>query len=87
MSVAIAQTSGGDNLWRRFVIAAPYLWLLVFFLVPFGFVLKISFSDPIIARPPFTRCSISARTRSILFAPPWTTTVSCWKTICTGSAT
>lgn len=54
MSMAMAQINGGDKLWRRFVIAAPYLWLLVFFLVPFGFVLKISFSDPVIARPPFT---------------------------------
>lgn len=54
MSGALAQTNGGDNLWRRVAIAAPYLWLLAFFLVPFGFVLKISFSDPIIAQPPFT---------------------------------
>ena len=53
MNSALARTHGGDNLWRRFAIAAPYLWLLAFFLVPFGFVLKISFSDPIIARPPF----------------------------------
>ncbi len=43
-----------DRLWRRFVIGVPYLWLLVFFLAPFLFVLKISFSDPIIAQPPYT---------------------------------
>ncbi len=45
---------GMDNLWRRFVIGMPYLWLSVFFLLPFLFVLKISFADPIVALPPFT---------------------------------
>ena len=44
----------GDLLWNRLVIALPYLWLLVFFLLPFAMVFKISFSDPIIAQPPFT---------------------------------
>lgn len=40
--------------WQRFVVALPYLWLLVFFLAPFAIVLKISFADPILAQPPFT---------------------------------
>ena len=40
--------------WRLFVIAVPYFWLLLFFLVPFAIVLKISLAEPIIARPPFT---------------------------------
>jgi putrescine transport system permease protein len=44
----------GDRWWRRFVIAVPYLWLLIFFLAPFVIVFKISFADPIIAQPPFT---------------------------------
>jgi putrescine transport system permease protein len=35
------------------VIAVPYLWLLLFFLVPFAIVLKISFSDAQIAMPPY----------------------------------
>ena len=48
------QPENTDNLWRRFVIAAPYLWLLIFFLLPFLYVLKISFADPIVALPPFT---------------------------------
>ncbi len=43
-----------DILWQRFVIAAPYLWLLIFFLAPFFIVFKISFSDPIVAQPPYT---------------------------------
>ena len=43
-----------DKLWRRVVVAAPFLWLLVFFLLPFLFVLKISFADPVVALPPFT---------------------------------
>ncbi|MCR8549128.1 ABC transporter permease subunit [Salipiger sp. P9] len=40
---------------RRFaLIAVPYLWLLVLFLVPFVIVLKISLSDVALARPPYT---------------------------------
>ena len=38
---------------RGAVIALPYLWLLVFFLVPFAFVLKIALSEALIARPPY----------------------------------
>ena len=44
----------GDKLWRNFVIGLPYLWLFLFFLVPFGIVFKISLADPIVAKPPFT---------------------------------
>ena len=43
-----------DRLWRGFVIATPYLWLLFFFLIPFAIVLKISFADPLVAQPPFS---------------------------------
>jgi putrescine transport system permease protein len=42
------------ELWRKVAIAAPYLWLLVFFLAPFAIILKISFADPILAQPPYT---------------------------------
>lgn len=39
---------------RRFLlIAVPYVWLLVLFLVPFLIVLKISLSDTALARPPY----------------------------------
>lgn len=38
---------------RRFVIAVPYLWLLVLFLVPFLIVLKISLSQTVLAMPPY----------------------------------
>jgi putrescine transport system permease protein len=38
---------------RTAVIAVPYLWLLVFFLIPFVIVLKIAFSDTQIAMPPY----------------------------------
>src|SRR3954471_366909 len=37
----------------RFAAIAPYLWMLAFFLVPFGFVLKISLSQTAIAQPPY----------------------------------
>jgi putrescine transport system permease protein len=38
---------------RPFVIAVPYLWLLVMFLVPFIIVFKISFSETRLAMPPY----------------------------------
>jgi putrescine transport system permease protein len=38
----------------RLVVAVPFLWLLVFFFVPFLIVLKISFSQAAIAQPPYT---------------------------------
>ena len=40
------------DLGRRAVIAAPYLWLAVFFLVPFLIVLKIAFSNIQLSMPP-----------------------------------
>jgi putrescine transport system permease protein len=36
------------------VVAAPYLWLVVFFLIPFLVILKISLSETAIALPPYT---------------------------------
>lgn len=41
------------NLRRTLLIALPYTWLLVFFLIPFGIVLKISLSDIALAIPPY----------------------------------
>jgi len=38
---------------RWYVIAVPYFWLLLFFLVPFFIVFKISLSDVAIAIPPY----------------------------------
>lgn len=38
---------------RRLVIAAPYLWLGLFSLIPFLLVVKISLSESVLAIPPF----------------------------------
>jgi len=38
----------------RFAAIAPYVWMLLFFLVPFAFVAKISLSQTAIAQPPYT---------------------------------
>jgi putrescine transport system permease protein len=38
----------------RLAALVPYLWMVLFFLVPFGFVLKISLSQTAIAQPPYT---------------------------------
>ncbi|MGQ0656571.1 MAG: ABC transporter permease subunit [Chromatiales bacterium] len=39
---------------RSLVTAVPYIWLLLFFLVPFAIVLKIAFADQVLAQPPYT---------------------------------
>ena len=39
---------------RFWVISVPYLWLFLFFLLPFAIVLKISFSQAAIAIPPYS---------------------------------
>ena len=38
---------------RTAVVAIPYLWLLLFFLVPFVIVLKIAFAETQLAMPPY----------------------------------
>ncbi|MGJ5176611.1 ABC transporter permease [Bradyrhizobium oligotrophicum] len=38
----------------RFAAIAPYVWMVLFFLVPFAFVAKISLSQTVIAQPPYT---------------------------------
>jgi putrescine transport system permease protein len=52
--------------WRRIAIAAPYLWLLVFFIAPFAIVLKISLADPVFGQPPYTQ-SVSLDSFAFLF--------------------
>jgi len=37
----------------RIAAIAPYVWMALFFLVPFVFVLKISLSETVIAQPPY----------------------------------
>ncbi len=50
----------------RLVISVPYLWLLVFFLVPFLIVFKISLSEVAMAIPPYTPVlDITAGIRSV----------------------
>ncbi|MGP9643762.1 MULTISPECIES: ABC transporter permease subunit [unclassified Halomonas] len=41
------------QLGRRAVIALPLVWLLLFFLLPFALVLKISLSEGVVAIPPY----------------------------------
>lgn len=49
---AISRHLGG-RAGRGLVIAVPYVWLAVFFLLPFVIVFAISLSEAAIARPPF----------------------------------
>jgi len=39
--------------WRKLVVRIPYVWLVVFFLIPFLIVLKISLSQTALAQPPY----------------------------------
>jgi putrescine transport system permease protein len=39
---------------RHLVIAIPYVWMLLFFLIPFAIILKISFAEVQVAIPPYT---------------------------------
>ena len=46
---------GGSQGWgRRLVIGLPFFWLLLFFLLPFAIVVKISLAEALIAVPPYT---------------------------------
>ena len=42
------------NIGKKSIIAIPYLWLVLFFFVPFIIVFKISFSEMQYAIPPYT---------------------------------
>jgi putrescine transport system permease protein len=47
-------TNRSERSWgARLVVLVPYLWLAIFFLVPFLIVLKISLSHTAIAQPPY----------------------------------
>jgi putrescine transport system permease protein len=48
-----AKTKSGRSWRARAVLLLPYLWLAIFFLAPFAIVLKISFSQTVIAQPPY----------------------------------
>ena len=43
-----------DRAWRNILIGTPYLWMLLLFLLPFLYVLKISLAESITASPPFS---------------------------------
>jgi putrescine transport system permease protein len=44
------------DLWlRRLIVAVPYLWLFVFFALPFLIILKISLADPTMTQPPYSQ--------------------------------
>ncbi|MFC7368593.1 ABC transporter permease subunit [Vreelandella zhaodongensis] len=52
---------------RGWVIAVPLLWLTLFFLLPFGIVLKISLSEAAIAIPPYSAIvNVGAETVSLV---------------------
>ncbi|HEY1735892.1 MAG TPA: putrescine/spermidine ABC transporter permease, partial [Methylovirgula sp.] len=38
---------------QRLVLAAPFLWLMLFFLLPFALVAKVSLSQSVLGQPPY----------------------------------
>ena len=50
----MSATSLSARAGGRLFYLLPLSWLLLFFLLPFFFVLKISFAESIIAQPPYT---------------------------------
>jgi len=40
--------------WKSLLVAVPFFWLLIFFLIPFVIVFKISLAESMIASPPFS---------------------------------
>lgn len=40
--------------WKGLIVAIPFIWLLLFFLIPFFIVFKISLAESMIASPPFS---------------------------------
>ena len=55
MAATVNERGSRNRSWgARLVVLVPYLWLVVFFLVPFLIVLKISLSHTAIAQPPYT---------------------------------
>jgi putrescine transport system permease protein len=63
MKQARSRTLG---LGRLFVLGLPYVWLGMFFLVPFGLVLKVSLSEPALGRPPYVPVFESLRLSEII---------------------
>jgi putrescine transport system permease protein len=49
-----ATSRGGFLSGRTLLVSIPYLWLIVFFALPFVLVVKISLSDVDLAQPPYT---------------------------------
>jgi putrescine transport system permease protein len=45
--------AGNRSIFARLTVAVPFLWLAVFFLLPFLIVFKISLSDDAVALPPY----------------------------------
>jgi len=46
-------TRRGLSLGKKLVLAAPYVWIVAFLLAPMLFILKISLSHSVLARPPY----------------------------------
>ncbi|RLB92084.1 MAG: putrescine ABC transporter permease PotH [Deltaproteobacteria bacterium] len=55
---------------RNTVIGIPFFWLLLFLVFPFAIVLKISFAEMVVARPPFTELFVYAQEKLTIILNP-----------------
>lgn len=62
--------------WRRIMIAVPFGWMLVFFLLPFALVLKIALAESTTGRPPFTPLITFPDEEHVALTATWTNFVS-----------
>jgi len=43
-----------DKIWRKIVLGIPFLWMIIFFLIPFLLVFQISLTESTSSSPPYT---------------------------------
>ena len=59
------------NAWRDIIIAVPYVWLVLFFVVPFFIIVAMSLAYSVIAQPPAIASTIAiGRSRPNFHASP-----------------
>jgi len=43
-----------EHIWRKVILGTPYLWMLLFFVLPFLYVIQISLTEAADLRPPYS---------------------------------
>lgn len=67
------------HLGRSFIILTPYLWLLVFLLVPFFIILRISMAEMVLASPPYSSLLEWTEERTLILQLHWGNYAYLWE--------